>query len=126
MTHKEKQQPLYIHIVGGKKGISMEFRNNLNKVGQTFKKAGTTTGNGIVTGAKATASECIHAVQLIKQKVADYKEYREMLAELNDVAGDFAKEISKYNSRLEILDAAKAFERHALLLHKVLKEMDND
>lgn len=102
----------------------MDFRNKLNSVGQTLKKAGIATGNGIVIGAKATASGVTHASHWIAEQYQDFQDRRQMIKELNDCAGDIASEISKFNSKLEVIDAAKALERHTILLRKVAKEME--
>lgn len=99
------------------------MKEKFQTVGRSLKKAGQATGNACVIGAKATANGCVHAKDWCGQKVKDYKDYRAMLEELDDVAGNLAQEISKFNSLMEVRQQISALERQKILMEKVAKEM---
>jgi hypothetical protein len=92
-------------------------KEKFQAVGRALKNA------GIVTG-KTTATGYNHTTEWIVEQYNNFQERREMISELNDVCGDIAEEIGKFNSKMEVLDAAKALERHTILLRKVAKEME--
>jgi ATP-dependent DNA ligase len=79
----------------------------LKKVGGVCKTIVTSTA----TGLKTTKGQCVKAIEWVDEKIMTAKLNREMMKELDDMAGIMAEEINKFNTVFEIKESIKALDR---------------
>jgi hypothetical protein len=89
-------------------------------------------GRSIVTATKATGNgynqlvSDLHAVtEWIDEKIEVAKLNREMMRELDDMAGIMAEHMAKLNTSLELKESIKALDKQKILMEKVLKEIND-
>jgi hypothetical protein len=75
-----------------------------------------------VTAVKVTQG-CKQVVNWVDEKIEVARLNREMMRELDDMAGIMAEQINKYNTCIEIKESIKALDKQKNLMEKVLKEL---